>query len=221
MLRLYPQAWRARYGPELEAILEDATPAFATILDVALGALRVRLTAPRNWSAVLAPRASWRAQSSRLPGPPQDMRGQAATPQARACGVSRQAHDHSGSDSDALVGRDYADGVVAQFLIAQRRNASDASSLFGMPHFRVALSDELGTDYASRSYGGSGGSAGPLAPFAQWRMAFAFAPAAPVAARLLTFRVDGVGWLGDRDASGQLSETERTAGPWQYAVRLE
>lgn len=222
LLRLYPRAWRERYGPELETTLEDAAPTFVNVLDVIVNALRVRLTPRRRWRPAPVS-GGWRAHSGRLPGPSQDMRrfnNQQLVELTRVVPVAQR--QVIGSVSLTLLSVEiYADGTIAQFLIAERRRATEAPNLFGVPQFRVTLSDDQATDYASRSYGGSGGSSGPLAPLAQWRMAFAFTPAAPVAARLLTLRVDGVGWRGDRDASGQLSETKRTDGSLEYVVHLE
>ncbi|MBA3779279.1 MAG: hypothetical protein H0X16_08285 [Chloroflexi bacterium] len=46
LIRLYPAAWRLRYGLEFEALLEQLPPAPGTILNVILGALHARMTAP-------------------------------------------------------------------------------------------------------------------------------------------------------------------------------
>ena len=43
LLRLYPQVWRARYGEEFLALLEDCPPSAGMMADVALGALDARL----------------------------------------------------------------------------------------------------------------------------------------------------------------------------------
>jgi hypothetical protein len=42
--RLYPQAWRARYGEEFEALLEDAAADWRQLRDVTLGAFAMQLT---------------------------------------------------------------------------------------------------------------------------------------------------------------------------------
>jgi hypothetical protein len=42
--RLYPQWWRERYGDEFAALLEDARPGFLGVLDVARGAMAMRLS---------------------------------------------------------------------------------------------------------------------------------------------------------------------------------
>jgi hypothetical protein len=42
--RLYPASWRRRYGVEFEALLEDADWHWQDVLDVLLGALRMRMT---------------------------------------------------------------------------------------------------------------------------------------------------------------------------------
>jgi hypothetical protein len=109
----------------------------------------------------------------------------------------------------------YRDGVVAQFHIVQRRQAG-AAGAFGLPQLAVAASDDRGTVYRERPYGGSGG--GPDHGTVNWRMASAFAPAAPEDARMLVLRVDEVVWS---TASGtELVESERTAGPWEFVVPL-
>jgi len=43
LVRLYPQAWRERYGDELAALLEDRPPGPFDVADVALGALDAHL----------------------------------------------------------------------------------------------------------------------------------------------------------------------------------
>ncbi|HEX9039195.1 MAG TPA: hypothetical protein VF808_19605 [Ktedonobacterales bacterium] len=43
LLRLYPAAWRARYQDEVEALLDQHTATFATVLDLLWGALDARL----------------------------------------------------------------------------------------------------------------------------------------------------------------------------------
>lgn len=59
--RLYPRWWWRRYGAELEALVEDGDAARATIADVALGAVWVRLRqrAPANLSPTAARRLFW------------------------------------------------------------------------------------------------------------------------------------------------------------------
>ena len=42
--RLYPQAWRARYGEEFEALVEDAAADWRQLWDVTLGAFAMQLT---------------------------------------------------------------------------------------------------------------------------------------------------------------------------------
>jgi len=44
LLRLYPAAWRARYGEEFAALLEDCRPTALALLDVFLGALDAHIT---------------------------------------------------------------------------------------------------------------------------------------------------------------------------------
>jgi hypothetical protein len=50
--RLYPPAWRARYGPEFEALLEDAKLTWSDLLDVFAGALRERIVAHKAGRAL-------------------------------------------------------------------------------------------------------------------------------------------------------------------------
>lgn len=108
----------------------------------------------------------------------------------------------------------YADGVVAQFLVVQEREP--AEHRHGLPDLTATARDDLGTLYNDRPYGGSG-SVTP-AGSAQWRMAHAFSPAVPSAAKELLIRVDGVAWLEHSDNA--LVETSRTGGPWEYTVKL-
>ncbi len=44
IVRLYPRAWRQRYGDELEALIEDAGPGWRVAVDVARGAAMMHLT---------------------------------------------------------------------------------------------------------------------------------------------------------------------------------
>jgi hypothetical protein len=44
LVRLYPSAWRKRYGAELDALLEDATPSVRDAFDVLWGALKMQMT---------------------------------------------------------------------------------------------------------------------------------------------------------------------------------
>jgi hypothetical protein len=48
MVRLYPSAWRARYGDELDQLLTDRPPSLADRLDLARGALDARLHPQRD-----------------------------------------------------------------------------------------------------------------------------------------------------------------------------
>ena len=47
--RLYPAAWRARYGVEMEALLEDARPRGGDLWDVLRGALFMQMTSLSFW----------------------------------------------------------------------------------------------------------------------------------------------------------------------------
>ena len=44
LARLYPAAWRKRYGAEFEALIEDARPGLGGALDILKGALSMQLT---------------------------------------------------------------------------------------------------------------------------------------------------------------------------------
>jgi hypothetical protein len=53
--RLYPEAWRERYGAEFDALLEDMSPSPRDVCDVLLDVLRVRVTAVADsWTASIA-----------------------------------------------------------------------------------------------------------------------------------------------------------------------
>ena len=56
LIRLYPAAWRARYGAEFEALLVDRPATLRDRVDVILGALDARLS-PQLRSALVARRA--------------------------------------------------------------------------------------------------------------------------------------------------------------------
>ena len=47
LARLYPSSWRKRYGAELDALLEDATPSVYDAFDIFWGALKMQMT---RWS---------------------------------------------------------------------------------------------------------------------------------------------------------------------------
>lgn len=48
-VRLYPSAWRARYGGELEVLMEDAGPRWTDIFDLLRGALTMQMTSLNFW----------------------------------------------------------------------------------------------------------------------------------------------------------------------------
>ena len=50
--RLYPEAWRLRYGVELEALLEDVGPGAGDLWDLARGALFMQMTNVSFWKIV-------------------------------------------------------------------------------------------------------------------------------------------------------------------------
>jgi hypothetical protein len=43
-IRLYPATWRARYGEEFEALLEDSSSDWPAIFDLLKGAIRMQLS---------------------------------------------------------------------------------------------------------------------------------------------------------------------------------
>ncbi len=47
--RLYPAAWRARYGDELDVLMEDAAPRWTDLIDLLRGALMMQLTSLNFW----------------------------------------------------------------------------------------------------------------------------------------------------------------------------
>ena len=55
LVRLYPAAWRARYGPEFEALLAERPPTTRDVLDIVVGAIDARLS-PQVESAAAARR---------------------------------------------------------------------------------------------------------------------------------------------------------------------
>jgi hypothetical protein len=52
LIRLYPAAWRERYGAELEALMADAPGGWRADLDLLRGALGMRLRLQRAWAMV-------------------------------------------------------------------------------------------------------------------------------------------------------------------------
>jgi LPS O-antigen subunit length determinant protein (WzzB/FepE family) len=50
--RLYPEAWRARYAEELEALLDDVGPGAGDLWDIARGALFMQMTSISFWKIV-------------------------------------------------------------------------------------------------------------------------------------------------------------------------
>lgn len=55
LLRLYPKAWRDRYGEEFEALLEDHAPGVLGSIDIVRGALDVQLHISRHGANVIWP----------------------------------------------------------------------------------------------------------------------------------------------------------------------
>jgi hypothetical protein len=52
--RLYPRAWRVRYGREFDALVEDLTPRWWDVLNVIVGALVMQMSRPVVSPVVLA-----------------------------------------------------------------------------------------------------------------------------------------------------------------------
>ncbi len=52
VVRLYPEAWRARYAEEFEALLEDVGPGAGDLWDIARGALYMQMTSITFWKIV-------------------------------------------------------------------------------------------------------------------------------------------------------------------------
>ena len=46
LIRLYPGAWRVRYGDEFHALLDDSPPKFSTLFDLLKGAIQMQLAVP-------------------------------------------------------------------------------------------------------------------------------------------------------------------------------
>jgi len=46
LIRIYPASWRARYGEEFEALLEDSASGWPAIFDLLKGAIQMQLSAP-------------------------------------------------------------------------------------------------------------------------------------------------------------------------------
>ncbi len=181
--------------------------------------MRARL---RLWLTRRAPGPKlgrWRASGGRIPGGPQDMsafRPQQLSEIVRVVPVGERRS--VGNATLTLLSVElYTEGTIAQFLVAQRLPAVRLPGIPNMSQFAVALTDDAGNNYASRPYGGSGGSDGPSI---QWRTTFAFAPAVSERVRQLKFRIESVTWLGAPDPSGQLTESFRALGPWEFVIGL-
>jgi hypothetical protein len=54
LARLYPSVWRQRYGPEFDALLEDAAPKPRDAFDILWGAFRMQLSTWAFWRITLA-----------------------------------------------------------------------------------------------------------------------------------------------------------------------
>jgi hypothetical protein len=70
--RLYPSAWRARYGAELDALLEDAGGGWRDFVDICRGAMKMRILSGGLWrfacacglaGLLIAGVAAWRTPS--------------------------------------------------------------------------------------------------------------------------------------------------------------
>src|SRR5437867_2576157 len=110
----------------------------------------------------------------------------------------------------------YRDGAVAQFHLVQHGVTGGPGDAFGLPRFEVQATDDRGTAYKERPYGGSGG--GTDGGGVVWRMASAFAPAVPEGARELRLRVAEVVW--STLSGSEMVDSQRTAGLWEFRIRL-
>jgi cytochrome b6-f complex iron-sulfur subunit len=70
LLRLYPRAWRERYGPEMEALLAERPPGARDLLDICLAALDARVR-PRAWALESKTQGQLLMQSAGSPTPAQ------------------------------------------------------------------------------------------------------------------------------------------------------
>jgi hypothetical protein len=52
--RLYPRAWRARYGEEFDALIDDLTPRWRDVLNIVFGALIVQISRPAALPVAIA-----------------------------------------------------------------------------------------------------------------------------------------------------------------------
>lgn len=64
--RMYPAAWRERYGVEFDALIDDMSPSFADLCNVVWDVLRVRATASVDGAVLVLAGAS--SAALRLPG---------------------------------------------------------------------------------------------------------------------------------------------------------
>ncbi len=55
LIRLYPASWRARYGEEFEALLEDSPPGWRGTFDLVKGAIKMQLSVPAFPKLALMP----------------------------------------------------------------------------------------------------------------------------------------------------------------------
>jgi len=46
LIRLYPANWRARYGEEFDALLEDSPPGLGSLFDLMKGAIKMQMNVP-------------------------------------------------------------------------------------------------------------------------------------------------------------------------------
>jgi len=133
----------------------------------------------------------------------------------RVIGVGERAGS-SGIALTLLAVELYRDGAVAQFHLVQHGVTGGPGDAFGLPRFEVQATDDRGTAYKERPYGGSGG--GTDGGGVVWRMASAFAPAVPEGARELRLRVAEVVW--STLSGSEMVDSQRTAGPWEFRIRL-
>jgi hypothetical protein len=66
--RLYPRAWRERYGEEFDALLEDVEPNWKQFCDVLGGAVKMQMANHAAWMNLAAALAASEAALAAAPG---------------------------------------------------------------------------------------------------------------------------------------------------------
>ena len=173
---------------------------------------------PRVADEAKARQPVWKGRSFRAPGRHLDLeafREQCLEEVVRVTGVGERRE--KGHVALTLLSVESSTGTVSSRSSTSfsdgRPGPRGRSACRGSPSRRATTA---GPSTRSGRTGAPGG--GSDRDTVNWRMASAFAPAAPDAARMLTLGVDEVLWSM---ASGtELVESERTAGPWEFVVPL-